>query len=340
MRRREFIVGTFATSAMGFAQPICAQTNGSALVTKRIAIVHPTEKPEGLTVNGRQGYRVFFGELNKRGFVEGHNLVVERFSALGRSDGYENVARAAVESQPDLIICFGTPLALRLKSLTATIPIVTTTADPIAAGLVTSLARPDRNITGVSVDAGIELWGKRFQLLREVTRGRLANVRFLFTNTAILWESTAASVREAAQRTGASISAALLGSSVDQAAYERVFDGMDSERVDGLIVYDAAEHLTNRELIVDLAAKHRLPAIYPFREFVEVGGLLSYGVDTAELTRRLADMTDRVLRGAKPEDIPLYQLAKFDLTLNRKTAASLGLEFPASLLAVADEVIE
>jgi putative tryptophan/tyrosine transport system substrate-binding protein len=122
--------------------------------------------------------------------------------------------------------------------------------------------------------------------------------------------------------------------------YERVFDRMDSERVDGLIVYDAAEHLSNRRLIVDLAAKHRLPTIYPFREFVEVGGLFSYGVDTAELTLRLADMTDRILRGAKPGDIPFLQQTKFELILNRTTAKSLGLEFPASLLSVADEVIE
>jgi putative ABC transport system substrate-binding protein len=114
-----------------------------------------------------------------------------------------------------------------------------------------------------------------------------------------------------------------------------VFDAVENDRVDGLIVSDSPEHLTNRQLIVDLASKHRLPAIYPFREFVEVGGVLSYGVDTADLMHSLADMTARVLGGATP----LQQQTKFELVLNRTAAASLGLEFPATVLAIADEVM-
>jgi putative ABC transport system substrate-binding protein len=114
---------------------------------------------------------------------------------------------------------------------------------------------------------------------------------------------------------------------------------MAKDRIDGLLVGDAGEHITNRQLIVDLAAKHRLPAIYPYREFVEAGGLLAYGIDLADSTRRLADITDQVLRGAKPGDIPFYQQTKFELVLNRTTAKSLELEFPATMLAVADEVI-
>jgi putative ABC transport system substrate-binding protein len=114
---------------------------------------------------------------------------------------------------------------------------------------------------------------------------------------------------------------------------------MSKDRVDGLLVSDAGEHLTNRQLIVDLAAKYRLPAIYPFREFADVGGLLAYGVDLVDALRRLADMTDQVLRGAKPADIPFYQKTKFELVLNRTTAKSLGLDFPSTLVAVADEVV-
>jgi putative tryptophan/tyrosine transport system substrate-binding protein len=141
--------------------------------------------------------------------------------------------------------------------------------------------------------------------------------------------------------TGIPITAAVLADKVvDRKAYERVFDAMEAERVDGLVVADAPEHITNREVIVDLAAKHRLPTIYPYREYVDVGGLVSYGIDTADLLRRLANMADQILRGAKPGDIPFYQQTKFDLVLNRTTARSLGLEFPAILLAVADEVID
>ena len=116
--------------------------------------------------------------------------------------------------------------------------------------------------------------------------------------------------------------------------------GTDRDRVDGFGPADGAEDFTNRDLIVQLAARHRLPAIYPGREFVEVGGLLGYGVDNVDAWRRIADMTDQVLRGAKPGDIPFYQQTKFELVLNRTTAKSLGLEFPASLLVVADQVIE
>ena len=115
---------------------------------------------------------------------------------------------------------------------------------------------------------------------------------------------------------------------------------MERDRVDGLIVADAADHIAYRQLIVDLAARYRLPAIYPYRDFVDAGGLLSYGIDLVEMFQRLAVMTNEVLRGAKPGDIPYYQMTKFDLVLNRATARSLGLDFPPTLLATANDVIE
>ena len=336
MRRRNFIAGTAATAAMSSAQPICAQIDGRSLGIKRIAFVHLTEKLEGMTVKGR--YKPFFGELNRLGYIEGRNLIVERYSALGQTERYGVVARAAVASHPDLIISIGTLLARLLMPLTATIPILTTSADPIASGLVTNLARPDGNITGINVDVGAELYGKRLQFLSE-TVGKLTNVRLLIPASAIMyWEMVTAPLL---RRTGIPITAAVLADKVvDREAYERVFDAMEAERVDGLVVADAPEHITNREMIVDLAAGHRLPTIYPYREYVDVGGLASYGTDTADLLRRLANMADQILRGAKPGDIPFYQQTKFILVLNRTTARSLGLEFPASLLAVADEVIE
>ena len=149
------------------------------------------------------------------------------------------------------------------------------------------------------------------------------------TTTRSLWETTALDVlRDAAGRAGISIDAAAVSTPVDQAAYEQVFEAMERDRVDGLIVSDGAEHLAYRQLIADLAARYRLPAIYPYRDFVDVGGLLSYGIDLVEMLQRLAVMTNEVLRGAKPGDIPYYQMTKFDLVLNRATARSLGLDFP------------
>lgn len=339
MRRREFIAGTCAAAAIGFAQPSCAQTNGSVLVTKRIAIFHPTEPPAGLTINGRRAYKTYFGELNRLGYIEGQNLIVERYSALGQSDRYGDLARDIVASRPDLIVSVSGLLASLLKPLTATIPILATSADPIAAGLVTNLAKPDGNITGVSADAGLEVNGKRLQFLRETARN-LSNVRFLTTALALrVSEATLAVVREAAGQNALTIAPVILSEKIDRGAFERVFDAMENDRVDGLIVSDSPEHLTNRQLIVDLASKHRLPTIYPFREFVEVGGLLSYGVDTADLMHSLADMTAHVLGGATPREIPFQQQTKFELVLNRTAAAGLGLEFPATVLAIADEVM-
>jgi len=147
-------------------------------------------------------------------------------------------------------------------------------------------------------------------------------------------------LRDAAGRAGISIDAALVSTPVDQAAYEQVFEAMERDRVDGLIVNDAGDHAAHRQLIADLAARYRLPAIYPYREFVDAGGLLSYGTDLVDLFHRLAVMTNEVLRGAKPSDIPYHQMTKFDLVFNRATARSLGLDFPPALLATANDVIE
>jgi putative ABC transport system substrate-binding protein len=338
MRRREFIAGAAATVATGFAQPISAQTETRSPVIKRIAMFHPSEPPERLSVNGRPAYKAFFGELDKLGYNEGQNLIVERYSAFGHSKGYEDIARAIVASHPDLIISLGGPVTLTLKPLTATIPILAITSDPVAGGIVTNLAKPDGNITGVTTDVGLEVWAKRFELLRE-TAGKLTKVRFLLPPSMLaFWEMAGGpeATLEAARRAGIPFAATL----VPGQQFEQVFDAMAAEKVDGLMVGSAAEFFTYRQLIVDAAARHHLPAIYFAREWVDVGGLLSYGYDTVVMMRRVADMTDQILRGAKPGDIPFYQPTKLELVLNRKTATSLGLEFPPTLLSAADEVIE
>jgi putative tryptophan/tyrosine transport system substrate-binding protein len=337
MRRREFIAGTAVTGAMGFAHRVFAETIPSP-AAKRIAIFHPSEPPEGLTVNGRRAYRAFFGELNKLGYNEGQNLIVERYSAFGHSEGYGDIARAIVASHPDLIISLGGPVTRVLRPLTATIPILAITSDPVAAGMVTNLAKPDGNITGATTDVGLEVWGKRLELLRE-TVGKLTKVRFVLPPSMVaFWEMAGgpAATREAARQAGIPFAAAL----VPGQKFEQVFDAMAAEKVDGLMVGDAAEFFTYRQLIVDAAARHHLPAIYFAREWVDVGGLFSYGYDTVLMMRRVADLTGQILKGAKPGDIPFYQPTKLELVLNQKTAISLGLEFPPTLLSAADEVIE
>ena len=329
MRRREFIAGSAVTAAISFAGPVCAQTRSS--VVNRIAIVDPAIRAEDLTINGHAGLKAYFGALNSLGYIEGQNLTVERYSALGQPERLAEIARAAVASHPDLLFAIGGAVVRQ--------PIIATSNDPVAGKLVTNLARPDANITGVSVDAGLELFGKRFGVFREVVR-KLTNVRVLIASSGLLfWETIRTRLEEDAARLGISVSFEV-PKEADRVSYERAFDLIAADRADGLMVSEGSENTTNRKLIIDLAARHRLPAIYPYREYVELGGLLSYGINLSDVFRRVATMTADVLKGTKPADIPFYQETKFEPVLNRTTASSLGLEFPVSLIASAEEVIE
>ena len=361
MRRRQFIAGTAATATMGFARTVYAETNARPTGIKRVAVFHPTDPHplEGLTINGRRGYKAYFDELNRLGYIEGQNLIVERYSALGHLDRIRDLAREIVASHPDVILPFSGPFLNELMALNTNIPMVGPTADPIPFGWTTSLARPDRNFTGAVIDAGLEIWAKRFQLLLESAR-KLTKVGFLAANPPHGPPSQSAHVRDAAHQAGIKVAVIVVGGeffdravyertfdtvivvgeNVDRAGYGRAFDLIEKDGVDGIVASDSSEHFTYREVIVDLAARFRMPAIYPAREFVDVGGLMAYGYDTLEEWRRIADMTAQVLRGTKPSELPFYRLTKYELVLNQKAATSLGLEFPATLLATADEVIE
>ena len=305
---------------------------------KRIAFVHPSNKVSELSVSGSRSFRAFFEELSRLGYVEGQNLGVERHSGEGRPERYAELARDVVNTHPDLILAVGARLSLDFKMATTTIPIVTVIIDPIAMGLVASIARPGGNITGVTIAGGLELIGKRIGLLVEAMP-KLSTVGYLVSRP--YWEDPrGAAAREAAKQAGISLKAALLGSAFNEAEYQRVFRSMEQDRADALMVSEDAEHVTNRATIVELAAKGRIPTIYPFREFVEVGGLMAYSVDLADIYRRVANLIDKILKGANPGDIPFYQPTKYELSINLKTAKALGLELPAMLLARADELIE
>jgi len=288
-------------------------------------------------VSGTRYYRVFFEELNRLGYVEDRNLGVERYSGEGRPERYAELARDVVNTRPDLILAVGARLSLDFKMATTTVPIVTMIVDPVALGLVTSIARPGGNITGVAIAAGLEIIGKRMGLLVEALP-KLSTVGYLASRT--FWEDPrGAATREAAKRAGVALSPAMLDA-YNEAEYQRVFKSMEQDRADALMLSDEPEHLTYRTTIVELAAKGRIPAIYTNRDFVEAGGLMAYSPDLTDIFRRAADVIDTILRGANPGDIPFYQPAKFELSINLKTAKMLGLEMPAMLLGRADEVIE
>ena len=284
-------------------------------------------------------YRAFFEELPRLGYVEGRNLIIERFSGGGRAEYYPELVRDVLRRNPDVIFAEGNQMLTVFKAATSTIPIVGSATDPVGSGIVPSLARPGGNITGISPHYDISIWSKRVELLREVTP-KASRVALLASRYA--WEThpLGAAVREAAEEKGMSLIGPPLNAPYNEAEYRRVLALMMQDGAEALIVGDLPETLMNRRLIVEIVEKGRLPAIYPWHEFVEVGGLMAYGTDLADLGRHAAHQIDLILKGMKPGDIPFYQPKTMKLTINLKTAKALGLTVPNELLATADEVIE
>jgi len=304
----------------------------------RIALVSPSGSVERMNeaANPRT-WRPFFEELRRRGFIEGRNLIVERYSGEGQSDRYAELARAVVASKPDAIYCGTVRMAAYLKAATETIPIVADAAGVVEFGLVSSLAHPGGNITGVS-DAGLEFYAKHLELLRQAvpTASQLA-----YLTPHEVWDSPLlAPVKDAARQIGVSLVPELLDAPIQEPEYRRVFALMAQQGLEALIVGSSQENSVNARLIVELAEIARLPTLYPGRWYVEQGGLMSYGPDIPELYRQLGADIAEILKGAKPGDIPFYQPTRFELVVNLKTATALGLTVPQSLLARADEVIE
>jgi len=334
MRRRKFITLLGGAAA---TWPLVARAQQPAKMP-RIALVISAGKVSTISISGSPGYRAFFEELSRLGYIEGQNLGVERYSGEGRTERYSELAHDVVNTHPDLILTVGGHLSLDFKMATTTIPIVTMVIDPIAQGLVASIARPGGNITGITISGGLDIIGKRMGLLVEA-KPKLSTVGYLASQP--FWEDArGAAAREAAKRTRITLSPAVLGTAFNEAAYQRIFASLEQDRADALMVSEEPEHSTYRATIIDLAAKGRIPTIYPIREFVEAGGLMAYSVDIADIFRRFANLIDKILKGANPGDIPFYQPTKFELIINLKTAKALDLEMPAMLLGRADEVIE
>ena len=333
MKRREFIVALGGAAAW----PLAARAQQPA-TRRRIAIFHPAIPVALLTeTGGGSAWRAFFAELRRLGYVEGENLIIERYSAEGHHERYADLARQIVARNPDVIVTGTNPVVIAFKAATSTIPVVAFMLDPLHAGLVTSLGRPGGNLTGITLDPGIEIWGKRLEMLKEAIPSM---TRAAFLGMREGWEGSAGQVlRDAGGRLGIS-----LAFSVPQqgtpAEIERVFAAMAQQRPDAVLVSGEGDLYAHRQLIAELAEKHRLPAMCPYRDYVEAGGLMAYAVDLAELLRRMADDVHQILKGAKPGDIPIYQPTKFELLINLKTAKALGLTLSPALLGRADEVIE
>jgi putative ABC transport system substrate-binding protein len=334
MKRREFITLLGGAAAAG---PLTARAQQPA-TRHRIAIFHPAIPTTLLTeTGGGSAWRAFFAELRRLGYVEGENLIIERYSAEGHHERYAALAREIVTRNPDVIVTGTNPVVIAFMAATSTIPVVAFMLDPLQAGLVTNLARPGGNLTGITLDPGIEIWGKRLQMLKEAIPST-AKAAFLGMREG--WEGSSGQVlREAGVRLGISL-VFMVPQQGTPSEIERVFAVMEQQRPDAVLVSGEGDLYAHRQLIAELAKKSRLPVMCPYRDYVEAGGLMAYAVDLAELLRRMADDVHQILKGAKPGDIPIYQPTKLELLINLKTAKALGLTLPPALLALAAEIIE
>jgi putative tryptophan/tyrosine transport system substrate-binding protein len=294
--------------------------------TVRVGLLAPASRSED--VEG------FLAGMRDLGYVEGRNLVVEYRAAGGKIERLDDLLAELIQLKVDVIVTGGTPAALAAKRVGATIPVVIgAMGDPVESGVVASLARPGGNITGLSLAISEGFAGKYLELLREAVPKA--------SRVAILGRPSASGNVQAMERAARSFGVHLQLVEVHQPGQlEGAFAAMTAQNAAALIVTPSPFNLAHRERIVNLAAKHRLPAMYGLTAFVDAGGLMAYGASLRDLFRRAATYVDKILKGAKPADLPVEQAIKFELVINLKTAWALGLAIPPSLQVRADRIIE
>jgi putative ABC transport system substrate-binding protein len=274
--------------------------------------------------------------LQEHGYVEGQNIILDTHWAEGHSERFPGLIGELVRLKASVILTVSLPAALAAKKATTTIPIVFIASDPLGTGLVSSLARPGGNLTGLSLFLGEEFSAKWLELLKEVLP-KISRVAVLLNPANPASASYLTVLRGAAQKLGVQL---LPREIRDPRQLESVFATMVAERAEAIVVVVDPLTVRHRGQIVELAAKHRLPAVYGFREFVDAGGLMAYGVNVPYLCRRAARFVDKILKGTKPGDLPVEQPTEFELIVNLKTAKALGLPIPRSVQLRADHVLE
>ncbi len=326
MRRREFITVLAGVAVM---LPCTALAQKPAAKIWRLGILQPGAPPEPLVDTLRE-------RLNELGYSEGHNIAYEYRWAEGKPQRLTELAKELVDLKVDVITALSTPAAIAAQKATQTIPIVFTgVGDPVGSGVVSSLSRPDGNITGISILA-TELTGKRLEILEEIVPGA--------SPVAMFWNDTnpgmvlrAHEAQNDADKMGLNLQS--LGVH-DLISFDTAFAAINSGRFNALLVLVDPFTREHRQRIVDFAAQRRVPAMYKSREFVDAGGLISYGPSLPALERRSADYVDMIFKGLKPSDLPVEQPTKFEMVINMKVAKALGLTLPQSVVMRADELIQ
>ena len=329
-RRRQFLI---ATGALLAAPLVRAQQANKVF---RVALISSTtpiaEMADPLNPFGR----ALLHELRVLGYIEGRNLIVERRSAEGRPERYSEIAAELVRLKTDVIVAGGGALFIRpVKESAGNIPIVMiSNSQVVELGVVAGLARPGGNVTGVLSDTGPENELKRLQLLKELipTRSRVA-----YLAPGPFWDLP---IAQAIRRGAPSLGVELLHAEHSPTDIDATLAALARQRPDALIASLTASTYAHRREIVEFALKTRLPAIYPYSDMAEMGGLMSYGVSGSDLGRRAAVYVAKILKGARPGDLPIEQVTRFELLVNTKTARAIGITIPQSVLLRADRVIE
>jgi putative tryptophan/tyrosine transport system substrate-binding protein len=326
MRRRDLVTALIAFQAVG------AQAQARA---RQIVVLHEEWTDAEVAETGSRSWQAFFSELRRRGYVEGSNLNVHRVSIHSHGPqrhSRRDVTAAALALNPEAIVVSSTFWAARLKALTDSVPIVVLGSDPLGQGLASTLARPGGNVTGVTTDTGEALLGKRLDYLLQASprTSHVACLGYGGPGMRALWRE--------AQRRHVGVQEIRVGS--DPNDYVMIFESLKGQAVEAVLVLESSANRIQSELIAQLSLKHRLPIASPYRELPDAGGLMSYGVDMATLERRRASYVARILDGEYPGDLPIEQPTRFELVVNQRAAAKLGLELPPALLVQADEVIE
>jgi len=327
VERRRFLLTSLAGAV---AAPFAAEAQQAGKVV-RVGLLMPVS-----SADARTNVEAFRQGLREFGYIEGQNIAIERRYSDGRDERLPGLAADLVNMKIAVIVTWGTPAARAARGATKTIPIVTAAvSDPLTTGLIASLARPGGNLTGVT-NGGAALSGKTLGLLKELAPG--------VKRVAVLWNPANPILPVAFRETQVAAEAMRIqvqsvGVS-DPSELAAAFAAITGERAEAIVVLQDSMLLANRRRIVDSAASLRLPAMYERKVWVDAGGLMSYGVDFPSNFRRAATYVDKILKGARPGDLPVEDPTKFELVINLKTAKALGLTIPPSVLARADQVIE
>jgi putative ABC transport system substrate-binding protein len=327
MQRRDFIKGIAVSSAW----PLAARAQQAV---PRVGVLVPYAESDSL---GQTWLKDFVQALQAVGWADGRNIQIDVRWAGGTVDRIQSVAKELVDLQPQVVFAMTTPSVNAVRGESRTIPIVfTQVTDPVAQGLVESLDRPGGSITGFTI-LEPEIGGKLVQVLKEVAPQTVRAAVIFNPDTAPYYKL----YMNASEAAAASLAMKTLETPAhNRTEIEAAISALAREPSGGVIAMSDGFTVTHRDLIIALAAKYRLPAAYPFRLFVDGGGLISYGVDLNDMQRRAAGYVDRILKGAAPANLPVQLPSKYELVVNLKAARALGLDVPSTLLTRADEVIE